>query len=133
MIIVCCLIPKVERLSQRDYSRGQRYNNSGCLKRFKDTTEKAFRWFFLVIFGTKNILPMNKISHITTNNLLYVGFKNHNQCFYSTLTQSLKVLIPHHVTKPLQINTEKGNGFVMKATLINRLNISGLGQLVLYM
>ena len=76
---------------------------------------------------------MNKISHITTNNLLYVGSKNHSQCFYSRLTCSLKVLIPHHVTEPLQINTEKGNGFVMQATLINRVHINGLSQLVLYM
>ena len=76
---------------------------------------------------------MNKINHITTNNLLYVGSKNHSQCFYSRLTLILEVLIPHHVIKPLQINTEKGNGFVMQATLTNRLHINGLGQLVLYM
>ena len=63
----------------------------------------------------------------------FVCFKNHNQCFYSTRgTQSVRVLIPHNVTEPFQINNEKGNRFVMQGTFIIRLHINGLGQLMLY-
>ena len=51
----------------------------------------------------------SKNSLIKTNNLLY------QKCFYSTrVAQSLRVLIPHNVSEPFQINNEKETGLSCK-------------------